>query len=67
MPAKTRPNPVRALRSALRAAEGGLSTAVERYDLMGWFDDAFADDDELAEAAEVEAALTKVTAALKRR
>ena len=55
-------NPTTPLRSALKAAESALATAVERYDAMGWYDGTRG---EKAEAGEVEAALAKVTAALK--
>ncbi len=70
MPKKTPPrsNHVRALRAALVTAADALDTAVERYDMLGWYDESdfsSADEDDLAEAQGVEAALKKVKAALK--
>lgn len=50
--------------ATINRAREALGQAVERYDAMGWYDQNYASEDQMAEAAEAEAALAALGAAL---
>ncbi len=50
--------------ATINRAREALGQAVERYDAMGWYDENYASEDQMAEAAEAEAALSELGGAL---